>query len=166
LGTLFAYQQFEIEPDIMTLGKGLGGGVPLSALLAKDICACFEYGDQGGTFSGTALMTAAGVAVMHTLLSEDFLEGARHLGRHMAEGLELLSKEFGLGEVRGRGLLLAMELGDDIGSKVVAEARHQGLLLNAPRTHCLRFMPALNISVNEIDEGLSILRQVLKVVLK
>lgn len=166
LGTLFAYQQFEIEPDIMTLGKGLGGGVPLSALLAKNSCACFEYGDQGGTFSGTPLMTAAGVAVMHTLLSEGFLEEARHHGRHMAEGLELLSKEFGLGEVRGRGLLLAMELGDDIGSKVVAEARHQGLLLNAPRTHCLRFMPALNISANEIDGGLSILSQVLKVVLK
>lgn len=166
LGTLFAYQQFGIEPDIMTLGKGLGGGVPLSALLAKDSCACFEYGDQGGTFSGTPLMTAAGVAVMHTLLAEGFLERTCHQGRLLAEGLDLLSGEFGLGEVRGRGLLLAMELGDDIGPEVVAEARMQGLLLNAPRPHCLRFMPALNISADEIDQGLSILKNVLKVVRK
>ncbi len=150
----------------MTLGKGLGGVVPLSALLAKNSCACFEYGDQGGTFYGTLLMTAAGMAVMHTLLSEGFLEETRHHGRHMAEGLELLSKELGLGEVRDSGLLLAMELGDDIGPEVIAEARHQGLLLNAPRTHCLRFMPALNISADEIDDGLNILRQVLKEVQK
>ena len=166
LGTLFAYQQFEIEPDILTLGKGLGGGVPLSALLTKSICACFEYGDQGGTFSGTALMAAAGVAVMHTLLAEGFMEETRQRGKYLADGLVSLSKEFGLGEVRGRGLLLAMELGDNIGPDVVAEARQQGLLLNAPRASCLRFMPALNISAEVIDEGLNILRQVLKDVQK
>lgn len=161
-GSLFAYQQYGIEPDIMTLGKGLGGGLPISALLSRQSCSCFEYGDQGGTFSGNPLVTAAGVAVMQTLLSDGFLEESRQVGAQLAAGLLALSKEFGLGEVRGRGMLLALELGSNAGPEVVAAAREKGLLLNAPRPHCLRFMPALNSTRSEVDEGLGLLRQVLK----
>jgi len=161
-GTLFTYEQHGIEPDIMTLGKGLGGGIPISALLAKQPCACFEYGDQGGTFSGTPLATAAGVAVIRTLLSEGFLEHSRQVALSLAEGLKGLSKDFGLGEVRGEGFLLALELGGGEGAEVVAVAREQGLMLNAPRPHCLRFMPALDSTPAEVEEGLCILRQVLK----
>jgi acetylornithine/N-succinyldiaminopimelate aminotransferase len=161
-GTLFAYEQYGIEPDIMTLGKGLGGGVPISALLAKKSCSCFDYGDQGGTFCGTPLMTAVGVAVIKTLLNDGFLTGVRQIGEQMKSGLLDLSNEFSLGEVRGTGVLLALELGNDIGPEIVARAREVGLLLNAPRPHCLRFMPALNITPAEVNEGLDLLRQVLK----
>ncbi len=161
-GTLFAYEQHGIEPDIMTLGKGLGGGLPISALLSRQSCSCFEYGDQGGTFSGNPLATAAGVAVIRTLLSDGFLEESRHVGAQLAAGLVAMSKEFGLGEVRGKGALLALELGSNAGPEVVAAAREKGLLLNAPRSHCLRLMPALNSTRDEVDEGLGLLRQILR----
>jgi acetylornithine/N-succinyldiaminopimelate aminotransferase len=162
-GTLFAYEQHGIEPDIMTLGKGLGGGVPLSALLAKQACACFEVGEQGGTYSGNPLTCAAGVAVMHSLLADDFLAQVRQVGARLATGLRQLSAEFGLGEVRGRGLLLALELGHDRAGEVVDRARAHGLLLNAPRSHSLRFMPALNSTEAEVEHGLALLRETLAV---
>ncbi|HCI14067.1 MAG: acetylornithine transaminase [Gallionellales bacterium GWA2_60_142] len=161
-GTLFAYEQHGVEPDIMTLGKGLGGGVPISALLSKQSCSCFEYGDQGGTFSGNPLATSAGVAVIRTLLFDGFLEESRHVGAQLVAGLVAISKEFNLGEVRGKGALLALELGSNAGPEIVAAARERGLLLNAPRSHCLRFMPALNSTLAEVDEGLILLRQILK----
>jgi acetylornithine/N-succinyldiaminopimelate aminotransferase len=161
-GTLFAYEQHGIEPDIMTLGKGLGGGVPISALLAKQSCACFDYGDQGGTFSGTPLATAAGVAVIKTLLSDGFLVHVRQAASLLAEGLKDISSEFGMGEVRGSGALLALGLNGVEGAEIVTAARERGLLLNAPRPHCLRFMPALNSTLAEVEEGLGLLRQVLK----
>lgn len=161
-GTLFAYQQYSIEPDIMTLGKGLGGGVPISALLAKESCSCFDYGDQGGTFCGTPLVTAVGVAVIKTLLADGFLQQSLQVCAQLAAGLLEISKEFNLGEVRGSGALLALELGRNIGPEIVTSAREIGFLLNAPRPHCLRFMPALNITPAEVNEGLNLLRQVLK----
>jgi len=160
-GTLFAHEQYGVEPDIMTLGKGLGGGAPLSALLAKADVACFAPGEQGGTFCGNPLMCAAGVAVMHSLLAEGFLATARQMGAQLAEGLRQLSHEFGLGEVRARGLLLALELGHERAAQVVTLARERGLLLNAPRAHCLRFMPALNTRAQEVTQGLDLLRGVL-----
>lgn len=165
-GALFAHEHYGIEPDIMTLGKGLGGGVPLSALLAKQACSCFAPGDQGGTFCGNPLVCAAGVAVVRSLLAEGFLAASRCAGEQLADGLNGLAREFGMGEVRGMGLLLALELGDDLGPDIVVRAREAGLLLNAPRSHCLRFMPALNTSEEEIREGLGVLRGVLGEVLK
>lgn len=161
-GTLFAYEQYGIEPDIMTLGKGLGGGVPISALLAKQSCSCFEYGDQGGTFCGTPLVTAVGVAVIRSLIADGFLEKSRLVSAQLANGLVAVSKEFNLGEVRGKGALLALELGSDAGPAIVVAARDKGLLLNAPRPNCLRFMPALNTTPDEVEEGLGLLRQILK----
>lgn len=148
----------------MTLGKGLGGGVPLSALLAKKHCSCFEMGDQGGTYCGNPLVCAAGVAVMHNLLAEGFLENIRVKGEELASGLRAISKDFGLGEVRGAGMLLALELRGNDGAQVVKLAREAGFLLNAPRPHLLRFMPALNTSSAEIAEGIAILRQVIRTV--
>ncbi len=161
-GTLFAYEKYAIEPDIMTLGKGLGGGVPISALLAKKSCSCFDYGDQGGTFCGTPLVAAVGVAVIKTLLADGFLQGSRQVAAQLAAGLLEISQEYALGKVRGSGALLALELGRNIGPEIIARSREIGLLLNAPRPHCLRFMPALNITPVEVNEGLKLLRQVLK----
>lgn len=160
-GTLFAYQQHGIEPDIMTLGKGIGGGVPLSALLAKKACSCFVPGDQGGTYCGNPLSCAAGAAVLRTLSGDGFLAQVRSVGAELAAGLMAISAEFGLGEVRGSGLLLALELGRDGAADVVLAARERGLLLNAPRPQCLRFMPALNTSRTEVAAGLALLRAVL-----
>ncbi len=158
-GTLFAYEQYGIEPDIMTLGKGLGGGVPISALLAKQSCSCFEPGDQGGTYAGNPLVCAAARAVIDTLTTDGFLSRSRAVGDQLRAELNSVSREFGLGEVRGNGLLLALELNSDLAAQIVANARANGLLLNAPRPHCLRFMPALTTTPAEVTDGIAILRQ-------
>ncbi|WP_375592052.1 acetylornithine transaminase [Chitiniphilus eburneus] len=160
-GELFAYQHYGVTPDIMTLGKGLGGGVPLSALLARQQYCCFEPGDQGGTFSGAPLACAVGAAVLDVIAQPAFLDNVRERGRQLHAGLERLSARHGLGEVRGQGLLLALVLPDGDAPVLVEQARAQGLLLNAPRANCLRMMPALNSTAAEIEEGLVLLDRTL-----
>ncbi len=150
-GSLFAYQRLGIDPDIVTLGKGLGGGVPLAALLAKREVSCFDHGDQGGTFSGNPLTTAIGYAVLSEVAKPEFLQSVERNGNYMREQLQQLSRESGLGEVRGEGLLLAMEIPQGNANQIAAAALENGLLINAVRPHILRFMPALNVSVEEID---------------
>ena len=161
LGERFAYQHYNIEPDIMTLGKGLGGGVPLAALLVKKQYSCFDYGDQGGTFNGNPLMTAVGVAVMKTVCEDQFLARVKSNGELLASKLAHLSKIHGLGKVYGSGLLLALDTGLISANSIVALALDKGLLLNAPRENRLRFMPALNTSMNEIDHMCDMLDEVL-----
>ncbi len=151
-GTLFAYEQYGIEPDILTLGKGLGGGVPLAALLTKKAFSCFDYGDQGGTFNGNPLMCAAGLAVVDTVAKPTFLQRVRDRGEYLRGKLHQLAQEHELGEVRGSGLLLALQTADLEAAAIVRAAFERRLLINAPREHTLRFMPALNISQAEIDE--------------
>ncbi|MCW5747307.1 MAG: acetylornithine transaminase [Alphaproteobacteria bacterium] len=166
-GPLFAYQHYGVEPDIMTLGKGIGGGVPLAALLAKEAVSCFEHGEQGGTFNGNPLMTAVGVAVMQALLAPGFLEHVRAAGEHLSRRLTTLAAEFGMKGERGLGLLRALMLAGDDGPRIVEAARTLqpvGLLINAPRPDLLRFMPALNVSLAEIDQMIDLLRQALKAI--
>ena len=151
-GKLFHYQHAEIEPDIMTLGKGIGGGVPLAALLATEQASCFEHGDQGGTFNGNPLMCAAGSAVLEEVSKPAFLKAAVDAGLFLESELQKLSARHGLGEVRGRGLLLALDLKLPIGPALVAQALPAGLLLNSPQPDALRFMPALNVTRDEISE--------------
>ncbi len=167
-GTLFAYQHYGIEPDIMTLGKGIGGGVPLAALLCTDDVACFVPGDQGGTYNGNALMTAVGISVIDQLLAPGFLQSVITKGELLQSELLKLSSEFGLQGERGKGLLRALMLGKDIGGKLVDLARDlepEGLLINSPRPDLLRFMPALTVSNDEIRQMCAILRVLLKKVL-
>ncbi len=159
-GHLFAGPGSGVTPDIMTLGKGLGGGAPLAALLARDDVCCFAPGDQGGTFNGNPLMMAAGLAVLAEITRDGFLGTVTETGAHLAAGLERLSRAHGLGAVRGQGLLLALDLKRDIGPELVAAAHQAGLLINAPRPDTLRLMPALNLSRDEADQGLAILDQV------
>jgi acetylornithine/N-succinyldiaminopimelate aminotransferase len=154
-GSLFAYMQYDIHPDIMTLGKGIGGGVPLAALLARNEICCFEYGDQGGTYCGNPLMCAVGLAVLQTLGAPAFLGHVIKMGDRLKSGLQSLSASHGQGEVRGQGLLLALALSREVAPEIVAEAREQGFLLNAPRKNLLRLMPPLNSTQTEIDEGLA-----------
>ena len=150
-GKLFHYEHADIAPDIMTLGKGIGGGVPLAALLATEKAACFEHGDQGGTFNGNPLMCAAGLAVLDEVGKPAFLKSIVDTGLFLESELQKLSARHGLGEVRGRGLLLALDLKLPIGPALVAQAFEAGLLLNAPQTDALRFMPALNVTREEIS---------------
>lgn len=149
-GKLFHYEHADIAPDIMTLGKGIGGGVPLAALLATDTASCFEHGDQGGTFNGNPLMCAAGVAVLQEVAAPDFLKSVAATGLYLESELQRISARHGLGEVRGRGLLLALDLRVPIAGSIVAQAFDDGVLLNAPRPDALRFMPALNVTREEI----------------
>ena len=150
-GKLFHYEHAEIEPDIMTLGKGIGGGVPLAALLATEHASCFEHGDQGGTFNGNPLMCAAGLAVLEHVGQPQFLKSATDAGLFLESELQKLSARHGLGEVRGRGLLLALDLKLPIGAAIVAEALADGVLINSPQPDALRFMPALNVTREEIS---------------
>jgi acetylornithine/N-succinyldiaminopimelate aminotransferase len=161
-GRFLAYEHAGIAPDILTLGKGLGGGVPLAALVAAESACCFEYGDQGGTFNGSPLMTAIGNAVVETVSSPAFLADVAAKGEYLAQRLRELSARLGHGEVRGRGLLLALELEGTDAGKVSRSAMDRGLLLNAPRPDTLRFMPALNVTREEIDAMLGLLEAVLR----
>ncbi len=153
-GKLFAHQHAGIEPDIMTLAKGIGGGVPLAALLAREAICCFEPGDQGGTYNGNPLMTAVGLAVLKALLAPGFLANVEARGQYLSQKLLELCARHGLKGERGSGLLRALVLADERGPDLVKRALElapQGLLLNSPRPNLLRFMPALNVSEAEID---------------
>jgi acetylornithine/N-succinyldiaminopimelate aminotransferase len=163
-GKLFAYEHSGAEPDIMTLAKGMGGGVPLAALVAREEVCVFEPGDQGGTFNGNPVMMAVGCAVMEELTKPGFLEKVTATGAYLRTRLEELSQEYQLGEVRGQGLLLALDLQKETGPKISEEALNKGLLLNAPRKNTLRFMPSLVVTRGEIDQMLSILKNVLQIV--
>ena len=172
-GTLWAYEHFARTaaeaPDIMTLGKGLGGGVPLAALCATEDVSVFEHGEQGGTFNGSPLMTAVGGAVLTKILEPGFLPGVVDAGNYLGAQLSALVRDLSLSHERGWGLLRALALGADFAGRVVTYARDElhkhpgwddmGLLLNAPRPDTIRFMPALNVTRGEIDrmtEGLRI----------
>ncbi len=159
-GKLFAHEHAAIEPDIMTLGKGIGGGVPLAALLAREAICCFVPGDQGGTYNGNPLMTAVGVAVMQRVLAPGFLAEVTAKGQILSQRLLELSAKHGLAGERGSGLLRALILDDERGPEIVQKALALtpcGLLLNSPRPNLLRFMPALNVSVAEIDQMIGLL---------
>ncbi len=159
-GSMFAYEQLEIIPDIMTLGKGIGGGVPLAALLAREEICVFEHGDQGGTYNGNPLCTAVGVAVFDILNNPDFMESVKERSFQLSEGLIKLSKKWNLAGERGLGLLRALILDQSNAKNIVEMARNlkpYGLLLNAPNKNVIRFMPALNISKESISLMLEML---------
>lgn len=156
-GQLWGYEASGIEPDIMTLGKGLGGGLPAAALVAKSEICVFEPGDQGGTFNGAPLISAVVSAVLKTVAEPSFLGQVRESGAYFIQRLHELSDKHGHGDVRGRGLLLALALRNGSGPAVVQAALERGLLINSPREDSLRFMPALNVTRAEIDEAVQLL---------
>jgi acetylornithine/N-succinyldiaminopimelate aminotransferase len=160
-GRVFAYEHAGIIPDIMTLAKGLGGGVPLAALVAHRDVSCFDYGDQGGTFCGNPLMAAVGCAVIQEITKPGFLSRVTQAGATLTTHLNTLSRKHGAGAVRGKGLLLALDLKRPIATHVAELALTRGLLINAPRPDSLRFMPALNVTDAEINQMADILDGVL-----
>ncbi|MGY2683533.1 aspartate aminotransferase family protein [Pseudomonas tolaasii] len=153
-GSLLAEEQYGVRADIITLGKGLGGGVPLAALLARGKACCFEVGELEGTHHGNALMASAGVAVLDAVTENGFLQQIRESGLHLGEGLARLAYRYDHGQLRGNGLMWGLTLSDDSADAVVKAALHEGLILTAPQPDCLRFTPALNVSTNHIDEML------------
>lgn len=159
-GRLFAYEHYDITPDIMTLGKGIGAGVPLAALCARAEVSCFTHGDQGGTYNGNPLMTAVGVAVFDALTAPGFMDSMRTRSEQLSEGLQALCDRWDFKGERGMGLLRAITLADNSSNEIMQAARElapQGLLLNAPRPDMLRFMPALNVTADEVDLMLTLL---------
>ena len=157
-GTLFAYEQHGIEPDIMTLAKGLASGLPIGVILAKERASVFTPGEHGSTFGGNPLACAAGYATLKFIIEKDIAGNARRVGEHLASGLGTLKDKFPfITDVRGRGLLVAMEFNRDIAQSVVTACLDRGLLLNRLKPNALRFMPPLVISDEEVDEAIGIL---------
>ncbi|AXQ50050.1 aspartate aminotransferase family protein [Pseudomonas sp. SAR267] len=153
-GALLAEQTYGVRADIITLGKGLGGGVPLAALLARGTACCAEPGELEGSHHGNSLMSAAGLAVLETVLEPGFFEQVQDSGRHLRDGLSRLAGRYGQGQVRGQGLLWALQLQENLAKELVEAALHEGLLLNAPQADVVRFSPALTVSKGNIDEML------------
>jgi acetylornithine/N-succinyldiaminopimelate aminotransferase len=161
-GTLFAYEQYGIEPDIMTLAKGLASGLPIAAVLAKDRASVFSVGDHGSTFGGSPLASAAGYATLKFIIDNNVAGNVIRVGDYLASGLKKLGQRFTfVSDVRGRGLLAALEFSRDIAQSVVNACLERGLLVNKLKPNALRFMPPLIISNSEVDEALGILETVL-----
>jgi acetylornithine/N-succinyldiaminopimelate aminotransferase len=152
-GKLFAHERAGVRPDILTLGKGLGGGLPLAAVLCRKEVSCFSPGDQGGTFTGHPLTTAVGLAVLRELVAPGFLAHVERAGEHLRAGLARVGAPYAA-TPRGAGLLCALVLPAAKGPEIVRAAMQRELLINSPQPGLLRFMPALNVSLPEIDEML------------
>ena len=162
LGTLFAYEQYGIEPDIMTLAKGLGSGVPIGAILAKDSAAVFVPGEHGSTFGGNPLVCAAAYATLKFMIDNDIPRNVREVGQYLIDSLENLKPKYQfITEVRGRGLLVAIEFDSDIAASLLSACLERGLLVNRIKPNALRFMPPLIIGNAEVDEAISILDKAL-----
>jgi acetylornithine/N-succinyldiaminopimelate aminotransferase len=161
-GKFFAYEHYGIEPDIMTLAKGLGSGVPIGAFLAKDGASVFVPGEHGSTYGGNPLVCAAAVATLKFIIDNNIVEHVRKVGQYFKSGLENLKRKHQtVTEVRGPGLLLAMEFSSEIAGSLVTACLEGGLLVNRVKPNALRFMPPLIISNGEVDEALSILDKAL-----
>ena len=156
LGTLFGYEAFGVEPDVITLAKGLGGGVPIGALLAKDHAAVFEpKSEHGSTFGGNALTCAAANASTRYMIDNDVPGNARRMGDYLGAGLKRLRDSSSVvTEVRGMGLLWAVEFDSEISAATLTACNEACLLLNAPKPTAVRLMPPLTVTRDEIDIAL------------
>ncbi len=166
LGTLFGYQSYGVEPDVMALAKGLAGGFPIGAFLTKEKATAMAPGDHGSTFGGNPLACAAGVATVKYLLDHDVPANALKVGNYMMERLRNMeTKRPILSEVRGRGCLIAVEFTEDISGKLVQGCIEQGLLINPVLPNAIRLMPPLNITTAEADEAVGKIHKALEAIL-
>ncbi len=163
LGSLFGYQEYGVEPDVMTLAKGLGFGVPIGAFLSKESCMALVPGDHGSTFGGNVLTTAAAYAGTKYMIDNNIPAQVKQMEKHLFARLNELKSRFSfVSEVRGKGLLVVLQFDSDIAGQVLTHANAAGVLLNAVKPNAIRFMPPLNISAEDIDEGVSRLAEALK----
>jgi acetylornithine/N-succinyldiaminopimelate aminotransferase len=161
-GTLFAYEQFGVEPDIMTLAKGIGSGIPIGAILAKEECAVFSPAEHGSTYGGNPLVCAASHAVLKYMIDHNLPAQVKRVGNYLVTKLESMKKEFDfITDVRGRGLLIALEFNQEIAEKLVLACIDKRLLINKLKPNAVRFMPPLIITEKEVDEAVGIVRGIL-----
>jgi acetylornithine aminotransferase len=157
-GKLFAYEHFDVTPDIMTLAKALAGGAPIGTMLAKDVyAAAFVPGTHGSTFGGNPLVCAAALATVRTLLEDGLLNRCEEIGEYLVGELETLQHKYHfVKEVRGIGLMIGMALEIPAGD-IVKKGHQRGVLLNVTHDTVLRFVPPLTVSKQEIDSMITIL---------
>lgn len=163
-GSLWAYEQEGVEPDIMTLAKGLGGGFPIGAVLAREeIAAHLVKGDHGSTFGGNALATAAGHATLRFVIENGIPARVREASDRLMARLRSMEDRLDVvTEVRGRGLLVAVALNTDCSAEVVDQCRRRGLLVNNVRPNAIRLMPPLNVTDDELDRACDILDEAIQ----
>ncbi|TXK70079.1 acetylornithine/succinylornithine family transaminase [Paenibacillus sp. N3.4] len=160
-GKMFAYEHYGIQPDIMTLAKGIGGGFPLSAMLTKEIYNLFDAGDQGGTYTGQPLGMAVGLAVVNEVIRLNLPQHAEEQGNYLLGKLRDVQQTYGLQNIRGKGLMLAFDLPEPLGAELVAACLEEGLIINSPNAHTIRLMPPLIVSKANIDDMITILCHVM-----
>lgn len=162
-GSLFAFQQYDIIPDIMTLAKGLGGGMPIGAVVAgKKVQDLFKPGMHGSTFGGSPVITKAAIGVFEAIMKDKMLSNAKTMGMFFLEELKKLQQQFSfIKEVRGKGLMLGLELTIE-GKSIVDDCRENGLIINCTQGKVLRIMPALNVTKKHIKQAMNILEKSMK----
>ncbi len=157
-GKWFAFQHYDIKPDIITVAKALGGGVPLGAIVAKkEISDCLHHGDHGTTFGGNPLSTSVGLTVMNTIESEKLIENSKKMGEYLIKKLQLVKSEISFKDIRGKGLMLGMEFDDPCGS-FVKKCFENNLLINCTRDKVVRLVPPLIVSEKEIKKAVEIMK--------
>jgi acetylornithine/N-succinyldiaminopimelate aminotransferase len=161
-GTLFCYQQYGIEPDVMTLAKGLGGGMPIAAFLAKEKCAVLTLGEHNATFGGHPVTSAAAYATVKYVIDNDIAGHTREISKYLMAKLDGLKSKYSfITDVRGRGLLVAIEFNSEIAKAVVAACIENNLLVNRLKLNAIRLIPPLIITNKDVDEAIGILDKVL-----
>jgi acetylornithine/N-succinyldiaminopimelate aminotransferase len=161
-GKWFGYQHYDIEPDIITMAKALGGGVAIGAMMAKpQIAASLVPGTHASTFGGNCLACAAAIAVIEAIEEENLLENAQKIGRYAADKLnQLKNKHSVIDHIRGKGLMIGIQLKSP-GAEIVSNCLKSGLRINCTQDTVLRFMPAMNVTAKQIDEAVKILDNIL-----
>jgi len=161
-GKVFAYQYYNVEPDILTLAKSLGGGLPIGALIAKEkVASSFKPGDHGTTFGGNPLACTAAIANLKVLKEEDLIGKCQKKGEYFKDKLNGLKEKYPekIEEVRGLGLMVGMELKEE-GQEIVKKCVEEGVLINCAAKKVLRFLPPLIVKEKEIDDLIDILDKV------
>jgi len=162
-GSLYAYQQYGIEPDIMTLAKGLGGGVPIGAFLAKEQACVFKLGEHGTTFGGNPLVCAVAFDVLSYIIDKNIPGHAARMGQYLCGGLRKLAGKYDvIKEVRGKGLLVALQFKQDVAAEVVLSCLERGIIINKAKADVIRFIPPLIVKEGDIDRAMDVLDKVLK----
>ncbi|MFQ5975859.1 MAG: aminotransferase class III-fold pyridoxal phosphate-dependent enzyme, partial [Candidatus Hydrothermarchaeales archaeon] len=165
VGEMFAWQLFDVKPDIFTVAKAMGGGFPMGAMLARpEVMDAFKKGDHASTFGGTHIASAAAKASIEVILEENLCQKARELGKYLITELERLKEKYGfIRDVRGRGLLVGMELEFNC-SNIVDKARKNGVLINCTHDNVLRFLPPLVIEKGQLKKAVEVLEEIFEAV--